>query len=209
MNNISSFCNSLKNKYPNTNSVLEQIEEIRDTLHIKTEEYQSGGVPYNEAVNKAIESLGDLDDLFESLSKNETLIYFRYALIIANIISGTIVGIIMFLYGKFLGLSFSELKISAIIFFFILLSILAFIVFYNFSELKKPTLLTNYYNLFKKNLIISLSIWGFYSTAVLFAEYKFGIIFYSAFGVIGFFNWPLSVVATWALIKSKIFNFKA
>ena len=208
MNKISSFCNSLKNKYPNTNSILEQIEELRDTLHIKTEEYQSVGIAYDEAVNKAIESLGDLDDLFESLSKNETLIYFRYALITGNIISGTIVGVIMFLYSEFLGLSFSEIKISAIIFCFILLSILAFIIFYNFSELKKATLLTNYSNTFKKNLIISLSVWFFYSTAALFSEYKFGIIIYSAFGVIGFFNWPLSVVATWAVIKSKIFNFK-
>ena len=35
MNIINDYCNNLKSKYLNTKEVLEQIEEIRDTVHIK------------------------------------------------------------------------------------------------------------------------------------------------------------------------------
>jgi len=209
MNKISSFCNSLKDKYPNTKEILEQIEELRDTLHIKTEEYQNDNTPYDEAVDKAIESLGNLEGLFTSLSKSETLVYFRYALITANIISGTIIGIIMFLYARSLSLDVFEMRTALVIFSFILLSILSFMVFYNFSELKKPIILTSYYKTYKKQMIISLSIWFLYSLASLFSEYYSSSIKYTIFGVIGFLNWPLSVIITRLILKSKKFNLKS
>jgi len=43
---IYDYLDALKKKYPQTNMVKEQIEELRDTLHIKTEEYQSQGLSY-------------------------------------------------------------------------------------------------------------------------------------------------------------------
>ena len=52
MNIINDYCNNLKSKYLNTKEVLEQIEEIRDTVHIKTEEYQEKGYKYKDAEMK-------------------------------------------------------------------------------------------------------------------------------------------------------------
>jgi len=69
------YLNGIKKKYPSTLKVPEQIEELRDSLHIKTEEYQSRGMAYKEAAKAAIASMGDVGDLFEELSGNLRTVY--------------------------------------------------------------------------------------------------------------------------------------
>ncbi|WP_240516408.1 permease prefix domain 1-containing protein, partial [Brachyspira sp. G79] len=67
---IDDFCNELKNKYPNTQKVSDQIEELRNYLYMKTEEYINNGKDEKEAFNNAIKSFGDIDTLLEELSKD-------------------------------------------------------------------------------------------------------------------------------------------
>ena len=75
MGGINDYLNGIKRQYPDTEEVREQIEELRDTLHLKTEEYQSMGRTYNEAVSEAIESMGDLSSLLDQVSGNTRSVY--------------------------------------------------------------------------------------------------------------------------------------
>lgn len=75
MSVISDYLSGLKRQYPNTQAVSEQLEELRDTLHIKTEEYQSQGVNYNDAAKTAIASLGDVSPLLDEVSGNVKNVY--------------------------------------------------------------------------------------------------------------------------------------
>ena len=68
MSAINDYLNNIKKQYPNTAAVSEQIEELRDTLHTKTEELQAGGLPYTDAANAAIASLGDVSELFAEVA---------------------------------------------------------------------------------------------------------------------------------------------
>ena len=71
---IDDFCNELKNKYPNTQKVRDQIEELRNYLYMKTEEYINNGKDEKEAFNNAVKSFGDIDTLLEELSKDAKII---------------------------------------------------------------------------------------------------------------------------------------
>jgi hypothetical protein len=75
MGGINEYLNSIKKQYPETREVNEQIEELRDTLHLKTEEYQAMGRSYNEAVAAAISSMGDVGPLFDQVSGNMRNVY--------------------------------------------------------------------------------------------------------------------------------------
>lgn len=75
MSVISDYLSALKRQYPNTQDVQEQLEELRDTLHIKTEEYQSQGLNYNDAAKAAIDSLGDVTPLLEEVAGNVKNVY--------------------------------------------------------------------------------------------------------------------------------------
>ncbi|PPS21312.1 permease prefix domain 1-containing protein, partial [Brachyspira murdochii] len=71
---IDDFCNELKNKYPNTQKVRDQIEELRNYLYMKTEEYINNGKDEKEAFNNAVKSFGDIDTLLEELSKDAKIV---------------------------------------------------------------------------------------------------------------------------------------
>lgn len=75
MSVISDYLSKLKRQYPNTQDVQEQLEELRDTLHFKTEEYQSQGLNYNDAAMAAIDSLGDVSPLLEEVAGNVKNVY--------------------------------------------------------------------------------------------------------------------------------------
>ncbi len=55
MGGINDYLSSIKKQYPDTEEVREQIEELRDTLHLKTEEYQAMGSTYNDAVKDRVD----------------------------------------------------------------------------------------------------------------------------------------------------------
>lgn len=75
MSTINDYLSSIKKRYPDTQAVREQIEELRDTLHLKTEELQAQGKPYEYAAKEAIESLGDVTSLLEEVAGNVRTVY--------------------------------------------------------------------------------------------------------------------------------------
>jgi hypothetical protein len=75
MGGINDYLSGIKKQYPDTQEVREQVEELRDTLHLKTEEYQAMGRTYNEAVREAISSMGDLTPLLDQVSGNTRSVY--------------------------------------------------------------------------------------------------------------------------------------
>ncbi len=75
MNVIDSYIRQLEKKVPKTEKVSEQLEEIRDTLHIKTEEYQAGGMRYEEAAKAAIRSVGDMSGLLNMVAGESREVY--------------------------------------------------------------------------------------------------------------------------------------
>jgi len=97
MNIINDYCNNLLSKYLNTKEVLEQIEEIRDTIHIKTEEYQEKGYKYNDAANEAIKSLDDIETILEELTTGTKLVYQGRLILFSNILSTLIVSLLAFI----------------------------------------------------------------------------------------------------------------
>ena len=106
---IDDFCNELKNKYPNTQKIRDQIEELRNYLYMKSEEYINDSK--EEAFEKALKSFGDVDSLLEELSK-DTKIVSKYRLYL-------FVGIIDIVIVAFLSLllCFISLKNNNISFF--------------------------------------------------------------------------------------------
>jgi hypothetical protein len=75
MGGINDYLSGIRKQYPDTQEVREQIEELRDTLHLKTEEYQAMGRTYSEAVQEAIASMGDLTPLLDQVSGNTRSVY--------------------------------------------------------------------------------------------------------------------------------------
>ncbi len=98
MSVISDYLSGLKRQYPGTQAVNEQLEELRDTLHIKTEEYQSKGYNYDEAARAAIDSLGDVSPLLDEVAGNIKNVYVN-KLNKNNAILSTIIILAEFLLG--------------------------------------------------------------------------------------------------------------
>ncbi|MGE5494476.1 MAG: permease prefix domain 1-containing protein [Burkholderiales bacterium] len=75
MGAIDIYLKEIRRRYPGTQAVREQIEELRDTLHLKTEELQAQGKTYDEAAREAIASMGDVSHLFDEVSGNVKTVY--------------------------------------------------------------------------------------------------------------------------------------
>ena len=75
MSKINNYLKEIQKRYPNTSEVRDQIEELRDTLHSKTEELQAQGMSYEEAVQEAITSMGDVSELFGMVSGEARMVY--------------------------------------------------------------------------------------------------------------------------------------
>lgn len=200
---IDDFCNELKNKYPNTQKVMDQIEELRNYLYMKTEEYINNGKDEKEAFNNAIKSLGDIDSILEELSKDAKIIN-KYKL---YLFSG-IIDIFIMVFLSLL-LCFISLKNNNILFFsyinnslvpsifFIISGIIAILLatvipFINMRSIYKAVEYT--YNDYKINL--KYSIIGF--LIISLAVFIFNMFFsphyiWFVFVIIYFLSWPLTV----------------
>ena len=75
MGTISDYLNGIQKKYPDTQAVREQLEELRDTLHLKAEDLQAQGLLYEDASLKAITDLGDVTPLLNQVSGNVRTVY--------------------------------------------------------------------------------------------------------------------------------------
>lgn len=208
---IDDFCNELKNKYPNTQKIRDQIEELRNYLYMKSEEYIDESE--EEAFKKALKSFGDADSLLEELSKDTKIINKSKLYLFAGIIDIFIVAFLSLLL-CFISLKnnnisfFSYINNSLIpsIFFIIsgiisifLLIVIQFINMRNIYETVEYT-----YNDYKINL--KYSIIGFLIISI--AVFIFNMFFtphyiWFVFVIIYFLSWPLTVFLFYQFFKNS------
>ncbi|MEI0517202.1 permease prefix domain 1-containing protein [Brachyspira murdochii] len=200
---IDDFCNELKKKYPNTQKVRDQIEELRNYLYMKTEEYINNGKDEKEAFNNALKSLGDIDSILEELSKDAKIIN-KYKLYLFSGIIDIFIMVFLSLLLCFISLKnnnilfFSYINNSLVpsIFFIIsgiiailLATVIPFINMRNRYEVVEYTC-----NDYKINL--KYSIIGF--LIISLAVFIFNMFFsphyiWFVFVIIYFLSWPLTV----------------
>lgn len=208
---IDDFCNELKNKYPNTQKIRDQIEELRNYLYMKSEEYIDESE--DEAFKKALKSFGDVDSLLEELSKDAKIINKSKLYLFAGIIDIFIVAFLSLLL-CFISLKnnnisfFSYINNSLVpsIFFIVsgiivifLTTIIQFINMRNIYETFEYT-----YNDYKINL--KYSIIGFLIISI--AVFIFNMFFtphhiWFVFVIIYFLSWPLTVFFFYRFFKNS------
>ena len=208
---IDDFCNELKNKYPNTQKIRDQIEELRNYLYMKSEEYINESE--EEAFKKALKSFGDVDSLLEELSKDAKIInkskLYLFAGIIDIFITAFLSLLLCFISLKNNNISFfSYINNSLVpsIFFIVsgiivifLTTIIQFINMRNIYETFEYT-----YNDYKINL--KYSIIGFLIISI--AVFIFNMFFtphhiWFVFVVIYFLSWPLTVFFFYRFFKNS------
>lgn len=208
---IDDFCNELKNKYPNTQKIRDQIEELRNYLYMKSEEYIDESE--DDAFKKALKSFGDVDSLLEELSKDAKIINKSKLYLFAGIIDIFIAAFLSLLL-YFISLKnnnilfFSYINNSLIpsIFFIVsgiivifLTTIIQFINMRNIYETFEYT-----YNDYKINL--KYSIIGFLIISI--AVFIFNMFFtphhiWFVFVIIYFLSWPLTVFFFYRFFKNS------
>lgn len=208
---IDDFCNELKNKYPNTQKIREQIEELRNYLYMKSEEYIDESE--EEAFKKALKSFGDVDSLLEELSKDAKIINKSKLYLFAGIID-IFITVFLSLLLCFISLKnnnisfFSYINNSLVpsIFFIVsgiivifLTTIIQFINMRNIYETFEYT-----YNDYKINL--KYSIIGFLIISI--AVFIFNMFFtphhiWFVFVIIYFLSWPLTVFFFYRFFKNS------
>ncbi|MEI0595645.1 permease prefix domain 1-containing protein [Brachyspira pilosicoli] len=208
---IDDFCNELKNKYPNTQKIRDQIEELRNYLYMKSEEYIDESE--DEAFKKALKSFGDVDSLLEELSKDAKVInkskLYLFAGIIDIFIAAFLSLLLCFISLKNNNISFfSYINNSLVpsIFFIVsgiivifLTTIIQFINMRNIYETFEYT-----YNDYKINL--KYSIIGFLIISI--AVFIFNMFFtphhiWFVFVIIYFLSWPLTVFLFYRFFKNS------
>lgn len=208
---IDDFCNELKNKYPNTQKIRDQIEELRNYLYMKSEEYIDESE--EEAFKKALKSFGDVDSLLEELSKDAKIInkskLYLFAGIIDIFIAAFLSLLLCFISLKNNNISFfSYINNSLIpsIFFIVsgiivifLTTVIQFINMRNIYETFEYT-----YNDYKINL--KYSIIGFLIISI--AVFIFNMFFtphhiWFVFVIIYFLSWPLTVFFFYRFFKNS------
>lgn len=208
---IDDFCNELKNKYPNTQKIRDQIEELRNYLYMKSEEYIDESE--DEAFKKALKSFGDVDSLLEELSKDAKIInkskLYLFAGIIDIFIAAFLSLLLCFISLKNNNISFfSYINNSLIpsIFFIVsgiivifLTTVIQFINMRNIYETFEYT-----YNDYKINL--KYSIIGFLIISI--AVFIFNMFFtphhiWFVFVIIYFLSWPLTVFLFYRFFKNS------
>ncbi|MEI0621243.1 permease prefix domain 1-containing protein [Brachyspira pilosicoli] len=208
---IDDFCNELKNKYPNTQKIRDQIEELRNYLYMKSEEYIDESE--DDAFKKALKSFGDVDSLLEELSKDAKIInkskLYLFAGIIDIFIAAFLSLLLCFISLKNNNISFfSYINNSLIpsIFFIVsgiivifLTTVIQFINMRNIYETFEYT-----YNDYKINL--KYSIIGFLIISI--AVFIFNMFFtphhiWFVFVIIYFLSWPLTVFFFYRFFKNS------
>ncbi|MEI0579623.1 permease prefix domain 1-containing protein [Brachyspira pilosicoli] len=208
---IDDFCNELKNKYPNTQKIREQIEELRNYLYMKSEEYIDESE--EEAFKKALKSFGDVDSLLQELSKDAKIInkskLYLFAGIIDIFIAAFLSLLLCFISLKNNNISFFSYVNNSLIpsIFFIVSGIIVIflttvIQFINMRNIYETIEYT--YNDYKINL--KYSIIGFLIISI--AVFIFNIFItphyiWFVFVIIYFLSWPLTVFFFYRFFKNS------
>lgn len=193
MSVISDYLSKLKRQYPNTQAVREQLEELRDTLHIKTEEYQSQGLNYNDAAKAAIGSLGDVTPLLEEVAGNVKSVYVN-KLNRNNALFCTLIILAEFmmswlgyaLFGNFIPLGYFSITLLIL-----LISISIWPIITVIQHRKDPDRISTVEMPFRKNM--RTAIFGWLSISIFLFCVNFIV------GGTAWFQWPAIGVATWPL----------
>ena len=91
MKPIDGYIETVRRQYPSNARVREQLEELRDTLHIKTGEYQARGMKADEAAKAAITSMGDVSELFRMLAGETRTVKINRLSLIGSLIGAGII----------------------------------------------------------------------------------------------------------------------
>jgi len=197
MSMINDYLSKLKKQYPNTQAVQEQLEELRDTLHIKTEEYQSQGLNYNAAVKAAIDSLGDVTPLLEEVSGNVKNVYVN-KLNRNNALFCTLIILAEFMMG-WLGYSlftgnhvpFGYFSVTLLI---LLISVCIWPVITIIQYKKEPDRVSTVEMPFKKLIKTAIIGWLCISFFLFCVNFIVNDTVWFQWPVIGIFTWPLNIV---------------
>ena len=215
MDIINNYCNNLKSKYINTKEVLEQIEELRDTIHIKTEEYQEKGYKYSDAAKEAIASLGDIDCLFEELTTDVKMVYDARISLLTNILSTIIIfALAITIWRLSIAIPFLNGINETVFLGFINLSIATFVVYavqfndmvyLNEKRIVKNSSKKKYRNI--KNSIMIFIIVSIITVIINFYTTTLNRIWFVWF-IIGVANWPIATLIYYKLLESNKFDLK-
>ena len=213
---INDFCNALKNKYPNTKEVLEQIEEIRDTLYMKVEEYQEKGYKYEDASKEAITSLGDIDSLFEELTTDVKTIYKGKAMVFANIISAVVVfsvATIISILSQFIPFLYSfkptvKFGYWQLIFAFMIVFFMRFQYIVNINKVSVIKITAKDKKQSIKTALIVSIIFSIAMIIMNFYQFQSFEIIWFPWPIIGISNWPISLSIYSKFIESNKFDAK-
>ncbi len=201
MGGINDYLSDIRKQYPDTQEVREQIEELRDTLHLKTEEYQAMGRTYNEAVREAISSMGDLTPLLDQVSGNRRNAYTsrlnrQYARYGALMVAAEyLLGWLVYILSSYQsGTSFIPAVITIGLFLGVALGVWLLITHILYK--RQPDNVRAVGMAYRKLLRIALIVWGGISL-VLFI-YNVSMLIYSnglwsIWMILFFANWPLGV----------------
>lgn len=196
MSVISDYLSALKRQYPNTQDVQEQLEELRDTLHIKAEEYQSQGLNYNDAAKAAIDSLGDVTPLLEEVAGNVKNVYVN-RLNKNNALFCTLIILAEFLLGWFVFITLTDKSQIIMDFFYsssaLLLGICVWPAISIIQYLKQPKKAGIVEMQFKKLMWSSVIGW------LIISFILFAINFWLIKTRYMWFPWPMIGIATWPI----------
>jgi|GEM_PF-2323613 len=201
MGGINDYLSSIKKQYPDTQEVREQIEELRDTLHMKTEEYQSLGRSYNDAVSEAISSMGDLKPLFDQVSGNTRNVYVnrlnsddaKYCTLI--IAAEYLLGWLFYLLSTCK--PGNEFLLPFIVFGLILGAALAiWPVVANMTQKRQSDKADTVGMPYKKQMRVALASWIALSVVLMVVNcitWYNSYVFWAVWPVIGIANWPVNI----------------
>ena len=217
--NINEFYKNIKKKYPNTREVLEQLDEIKDMLNSKVQNYVKNGMKYEEACTKAIESLGNIDEVFEDISKDAKIVYNVYIKILTALISSFSTAFLVFILGLIIeNVSiFNETtkigyKLTMPYFYLMLFIYIVIYSLWNFSDNIKPKIRKYSYDIYKinlKNSIIAVIIYSAVMLIINIVTIKYNHYLWFTWAFIGILNWTISIIADYHLFRSKIFEYKS
>ncbi|WP_297203750.1 permease prefix domain 1-containing protein [uncultured Brachyspira sp.] len=216
--NINEFYKNIKKKYPNTREVLEQLDEIKDMLNSKVQNYVKNGMKYEEASSKAINELGNIDELFDDISKDAKIVHNLYIKILTSLISSFSTAFLVFILGLIIeNLSFFNevtkigYKLTMPYFYLILFIYIIIYTLWNFSDNIKPKIRKYSYDIYKinlKNSIIAVLIYSSIMLIINIITYKYNNYLWFIWAFNGILNWTISIIADYHLFRSSIFEYK-
>ena len=215
--NINEFYKNIKKKYPNTREVLEQLDEIKDMLNSKVQNYVKNGMKYEEASSKAINELGNIDELFDDISKDAKIVHNLYIKILTSLISSFSTAFLVFILGLIIeNLSFFNevtkigYKLTMPYFYLILFIYIIIYTLWNFSDNIKPKIRKYSYDIYKinlKNSIIAVLIYSSIMLIINIITYKYNNYLWFIWAFNGILNWTISIIADYHLFRSRIFEY--